>query len=412
MIMKRTVLTNLQLLDGVAHGILADQVLVIENDEVAWVGPRGAWDQKTDPRDEVVDLQGMYVLPGLWDMHMHLDFRVHGQVGPSIAEDTMFSYRRALTLLHSGVTSLRLPGSANGIDFALRDGIERGDYIGPRILTAGEGITSTGGHGSIDGKGCDGPYEFRRAARQVVSRGADLVKIMVTGGIMGRHEASDAPQTMPDEVQAVVEVAHNWGKHVSGHIASSEAAIMCAELGVDTIEHGYFLDENAIQVMKKCGSAYIPTLGVTSSPDYWKEIGAPDWAVEKVKRAAITHRRAVEMAMEAGLTIALGSDLPTAHVNGTIGIVNEMEALAQLGASPETIIHWATQVPAQICGLGHKVGTLEQGKQADLIAVPKNPYESVSNLRNVSFVMARGTIVRDDITSTRRPSLLAGHFEG
>ncbi len=411
--MKRTVLTNMQLIDGVSTKPQEDRVVVIAGDRITWIGSRAEWETVKDPADEVLDLKGMYVLPGLWDMHLHLDYRglKDGQAQPSLADDVLFSYRRALTFLHWGVTSLRLVSTHNGIDFALRDGIASGEYVGPRIFTAGPGIASTGGHGSVDGKGCDGPYEFRRSAREVVFRGADLVKVMVTGGIAGRHEAFDAPQTMRDEVAATVEVAHNWGKHVSAHVASAQAAVMCAEAGVNTIEHGYALDENALRVMKKHGCVYVPTLVVTDNPSYWEEIGTAQWAVDKIKQAYDSHHKAVKMALDMGITITLGSDVPTPFMDGTVVVVREMEALAKLGAAPRDIISWATKVPARVCGVDAEVGTLERGKVADLIAVPNDPYDSVSHLRDVSFVMAKGVVVRDEVTGKAGANLLAGYLE-
>ncbi|HBG00822.1 MAG TPA: hypothetical protein DDW87_04530 [Firmicutes bacterium] len=406
--MNRIVLTNIRLLDGITRAARDDYVVVTKGERIEWIGPRGA-ERFQDPTDMVYDLKGAYVLPGLWDMHVHLDFRmIPDSVGePSLAESTLFAYRRALTFLNAGVTSLRVVGTHGGLDFSLRDGINCGEYLGPRILTAGPGLASTGGHGAIQGKGYDGPYEFRRAAREVVYHGADLVKIMVTGGIIGRHEAFDALQTMPDEVQAVVKVAHQWGRHVAAHIASAQAAVMCAELGVDTIEHGYALDKHALKVMKRHGVVYVPTLVVTDEPSYWSEVGLPHWAVAKVKQAASSHRLAVEMALEMGIAITLGSDLPTPFVDGTIGVVREMEALANLGVAPRDLIAWATRTPATIFGLADDLGTVEHGKVADLVATPENPYDSVRHFRDICFVMKRGRVVRAE---TGLP-LVAGYLE-
>lgn len=410
--MGKIVLTNLRLLDGISRQPQSDAVVVIAGERIEWIGSRDAWERSHDPTDVVYDLQGAYVLPGLWDMHVHLDFRITPSQGvPSLAESTLFAYRRALTYLNAGVTSLRLVDTSHGIDFALRNGINAREYLGPRIVTAGPGLASTGGHGTKDGKGYDGPYEFRRAAREVVYQGADLVKIMVTGGIIGRHEAFDALQTLPDEVAAVVEVAHNWGKHVSGHIASAKAAVVCAELGVDTIEHGYALDEEALNVMKSAGSVYVPTLVVTDCPSYWGEVGLPPWAVAKVEQAAPLHHRAVQMALEMGIPITLGSDLPTPFVDGAIGVVREMEALERLGAAPADIIDWATKTPARVCGLAEDLGSLAKGKMADLIVVSNNPYQAVSHLRDVRFVMTGGQVVRDAITNEGGVGLLAGRME-
>ena len=180
--MARAILKNCQIIDGLKEEPLVNGIIVVEDERISWVGQASDFDLKLEKNATIIDMNGMYVLPGLWDMHLHLDYQGLKDIAAprTVAQRTLFSYRRALTFLYNGVTSLRLVGTSDGIDFALRDGIARGDYLGPRILTAGKGINSTGGHGSKDGTGFDGPYEFRRAARQVVFKGADLVKVMVT----------------------------------------------------------------------------------------------------------------------------------------------------------------------------------------------------------------------------------------
>ncbi len=409
--MGRKVLRNCVLLDGLGGEPLHDAVLVVEDGCVSWVGPAHAWEGDVSP-DGIVDMKSSYVMPGIWDMHLHLAYRDLKDVSApaTVPSDTMFSYRRALTFLNAGVTTLRLVSSHDEIDFVLRDGVNSGEFIGPRIFTAGQGIASTGGHGSRNGLGYDGPYEFRRAAREVVWRGADLVKIMVTGGISGRNETYDSPQTLKDEVEAAIEVAHDWGKHVAGHVASADAAIMCARAGMDTIEHGYALNEEAIKVMKECGAAYVPTAVVTDNPEYWERIGTATWAVNKIRLARDGHRRSIQMAMDAGIPISIGTDIPTAAVDGVVVTIWEMEALVGLGASPRDVIKWATVGAARICGVENEVSTLTCGKRADLIAVPGNPYDDISHLRDVRFVMSRGSIVRNDLAGTG-VSLLAGVLE-
>ncbi len=410
----RRILSQCNLIDGIQAEPLQKALVVIEGGTISWAGRQCDWgDARQD--DEVIDMKGMFILPGLWDMHIHLDYKGIDELlaaSTDSSTNTLFAYRRALTFLNAGVTSLRVVGTKGGLDFALRSGIESGTFIGPRIVTAGEAVASTGGHGSPQGRGCDGPYEFRRAARQALWQGADLVKVMVTGGIAGMHEAFDAPQTLRDEVAAAVEVAHNWGKHVSGHIASTQAAIMCSEIGLDTVEHGYALDEEAIKVMAANGTAYIPTLVVTDNPSYWEGIGTPGWAVDKIRKAYNLHHRAVELAIEAGIKLGVGTDVPTAFMDGTLVTIREMEALARLGASPREVIRWATRVPAEICGFADELGTIETGKSADLIAVPDNPYDSVSHLRDVRFVMARGSIVKSSLVGGPQVGLLAGFLEG
>lgn len=407
----RTLLTNCVVVNGTGADPAPGSAIAVNDSVIEWVGPGSQAPEIPD----VLDMQGYYVMPGLWDMHVHLGMRVMKSAHETeqTAVDSLFCQRRALAFLYSGVTSLRLVGSTpDGIDFALRDGINAGEYAGPRILTAGAGISSTGGHGYRGGEGCDGPYEFRRAARNRLWRGADLIKLMVTGGMGGRYEGFAESQTTQDEVAAAIDVAHNAGKHVAAHVASPVAAIMCSQAGLDTVEHGYALDEACCKVMAENGTAVVPTLVVTENPAYWEELGVVDWAMKKIRAARPSHRSAFEVAMRAGVTIAVGSDLPTAYKDGTIVAVREMEVMEELGANPADILCWATSVPAAICGLKGSAGVIAAGQSADVIAVPSDPTVSVSSLRDVRFVMARGGIVRDELPGHHPIGLPPGFLTG
>lgn len=411
------VLTNCALIDVVAKQRVADAAIVVSGDTVAWAGPRSQW-TGPEPNDELIDMGGLNVLPGLWDMHMHLGMTVlktggRREWGLGVPSNTMFSYRRALAFLYSGVTSLRLVGSADdGADFLLRDSINDGEYIGPRLLTAGPGISPTGGHGYNGHGGCDGPYEFRKAARHILWQGADLIKICITGGMGGRYETVDAPQIMRDEIAATIEVSHEWGKHVAAHCASPEVTIMCAELGLDTVEHGYCLNEAALEVMKQKGTAYVATLVVSDDASYWEDLDVAPWAMKKIRQVHDVHRRAVELAIKNGVTLAIGTDLPTAYKDDAIVTVREMELFEGLGMPPIDVIRAATVVPAKICGLEGKVGAIAAGQSADLIAVPEDPFATVSNLRDVRFVMMRGDTVKDSIAGHTPIGLPAGMLKG
>ncbi len=396
----RILLTGCHVVEPANGEIMKDAALLVDDGLIAWVGPADSY-----PGESAVDceiqMDGHYVMPGLWDMHVHLAMTVLKETADeqTVPSETLFSYRRALAFLNSGVTSLRLVGSSpDGVDFAIRNGIQRGDYPGPRILTAGEGIASTGGHGYRGGEGCDGPYEFRKATRKRLWQGADLIKVMVTGGMGGRYETFDAPQTLRDEVAAAVQVAHNAGKHVAGHIASPSGAIMCSEEGVDTVEHGYALDEASLQVMEQNATAFVPTAVVTHDPDYWHQLEVASWAMEKIRRARDSHRRAVALALNSSIEVAVGTDLPTAFMDGTVVTVKEMEIMVELGASEREALRAATVVPAAICGLDKKIGQLKPGYRADIIATAGNPFSSISSLREVDLVIRDGAVVKNDIS--------------
>ncbi len=405
---------NCRLLDSDTGQIIENGIIVVDDDQISAVHAGGDYNGD-ELGDRALNMAGYWVLPGLWDMHVHLAMTVlreGGQDG-SMPSDTLFSYRRALAFANEGVTSLRLVGTPpGGLDFAIRDGINRGDYIGPRILTAGAALASTGGHGYRGGEGCDGPYEFRKAARERLWQGADLLKVMVTGGMGGRYEGPTQTQTLRDEVQAAVEVAHNAAKHVAGHIASSQGAIMCAQVGVDTVEHGYALDEEALSAMKQHGATFVPTTVVTHDVEYWQDLRVAPWAMDKIRRMRSSHREAVSLALGMGVNVAVGTDLPTAYMDGVIVTVREMEVLVELGATPTEVIRAATEIPAARCGLAESVGRIAPGYAADLIAVAGNPYQNISALHNVSLVMARGGLVRDEIPGHTPVKLPAGFISG
>lgn len=396
--MSKKILKNVKLVQSKNNTIVDNTVIVIEGERIEFVGREK---NLTSSQNccEIVDMKDKYVLPGLWDMHVHLAYKdlKDYQIPTSVAEDTLFAYRRALTFLAHGVTTIRVPGCSDDIDFALRKGIANHEFLGPRIITAGKPCASSGGHGSENGVGADGPYQFRKAARESLWKGADFVKVMVTGGISGKYEPYDAIQTVADEVVEVVKIAHQWKKHVSGHVASSEAAIMCSNAGMDTIEHGYALDQIAVNVMKNNGTVYVPTLIVTDDPTYWQGIGAADWAVAKITKAAKLHHQAVEYALEQQLKICIGTDVPTALMNKKVVTIAEMEALQKMGAKPADLILSATEIPAEVCGLSDEVSKIESGMMADIIACDENPLESVSNLQNISFIMTRGKVIKNRI---------------
>lgn len=407
-------MTNCRLVDSDTGQVIENRIIVVDDDHISAVCAGDDW-HGDEPGDKVLDMTGYWVLPGLWDMHVHLAMTVlrESRQDGSAASETLFSYRRALAFVNAGVTSLRLVGSPpSGMDFVIRDSINRGDYPGPRIFTAGAGLASTGGHGYRGGEGCDGPYEFRKAARKRLWQGADLIKIMVTGGMGGRYEGPTETQTLRDEVEAAVQVAHNAGKHVAGHIASAKGAIMCSEVGVDTVEHGYALDQEALVVMERHGTAFVPTAVVTHDTGYWEELRVASWAMDKIRRMRSSHRDAVALALDLGVTLAVGTDLPTAYMHDTIVTVREMEVLTELGASPYQVIRAATEVPAALCGVADSVGRIASGYAADLIAVPDNPYENISALRNVSFVMARGELMRDEVPGHDPVRLPPGFLRG
>ncbi len=394
-----TWLTNCRLIDGIANRPAVDMAIEICGSKIGRILQSSALETEDviGADDQIIDLKGRTVMPGLWDSHMHLTFFIHTRQDFAHVPDLAIrGAQRAQDFLESGVTSCRVMGDESGVDFALRDMISRGEFLGPRLVIAGESITTTGGH-AYDSSGieCDGPYEVRRAVRQQLKRGADFIKIMMTGGIMGEHEGFGSTQMTPDEVLAATEVAHFAGKHVAAHTGGVHGVEMAILNGVDTVEHCYALDERVAKMLAESGVVCVPTLVVTDSISLYREQGAPEFALRKLEMAREYHRRSFRHVLNTGAKFAVGSDLPAAKVNGVVPTVREMEIMVELGAHPMTVIKGATSCPADICGLGEVVGTLTEGKIADLLIVEGCPCQDMKLLENPVAIMKDGQWIKN-----------------
>jgi imidazolonepropionase-like amidohydrolase len=398
--MKGVVLVDCAVVDAERDAPLADAGVWTNDGAIAAVGPVDdvlAAARAHDPA--IVELGGAHVLPGLINMHTHLSdpSRETGRETP-----VEFAYRmagNARRTVEGGVTTVRLVAEPFGADFALRRAIDAGRLDGPRIFTAGRALVCTGGHGfagagTLEADGVDG---FRHAVRAQLREGADLIKVMISGGIAGEHEGIDTPQLKPDELRAVTEVAHDWGRKVTAHAGPARAIAEGIECGLDCIEHGYQLTDDVIELMAQRGTPLVPTILVTRCEPYYRMIGAPEWMIARAMGAGADHWRALESAIAHGVTIAVGTDmLPAEHYDDTTATVRELEYYAEAGLSRRAVLASATTVPAAWLGLSQRLGTVTEGKLADLIAVDGDPGADTSALRRLRLVMARGRIVRRD----------------
>jgi imidazolonepropionase-like amidohydrolase len=260
-------------------------------------------------------------------------------------------------------------------------------------------IIATGGHGhtragTIE---ADGPDDFRKKVRMQLKAGADLIKICISGGIAGEHEAIRDAQLSKDEMRAVMETAHGSGKKVTAHAGPSGAIKDAIECGLDCVEHGYFLDDATVALMVERGVWYVPTIVVSRCEEFFHKIGAPEWMIRKALDAGIGHFEALRTAIRSGVEIALGTDMmPAEPYEGTTATVRELEFYVEAGMTPLQAVRVATIQPARWLGVVEKQGTVEPGKVADLIAVDGDPTENISNLRKLRFVMKDGQVVRHD----------------
>ncbi|GIK37346.1 MAG: amidohydrolase [Chloroflexota bacterium] len=375
------------------------------------------------PEANVVDLRGAYLLPGLWDVHCHPSLMIPDPQGVSYfhteAERTLLAVRNTMAALRVGVTALRAVSEANFIDVALREtyanqqptglwkkGYEDKTLAGPRLFCAGPAIRMTGGHGASGRRDtvylkefieADGPDEVRKAARTCIKMGVDWIKLFITGGIAGTRESMYEVQMAEEEIRAACEVAHNKGLKVTAHTGCSEAAKIGVRAGLDCIEHGYELDDEACELMAEYGVYYCPTLSVTQDEAYMRRWEWPEYSIQRALAGAEMHRQSFQRALKAGVKIVNGADLnPIAET-----VVPEIEWVVKAGMPPAQALVASTRRPAEMCDAADYLGTVEAGKLADLMAVRQNPLENITALRQVELVLKEGETVINHLGERR-----------
>jgi imidazolonepropionase-like amidohydrolase len=345
----------------------------------------------------VLDGGGMYLLPGLIDLHVHLVW--DGSPDPlerlreESAEQTLLrAVRHARETLEAGITTVRDLGSVDDLAIDLSRAVERGDVVGPRIVPSGQTIIMTGGHDPFWGIMVDGPQEALKATRRQIYWGAGVIKLSATGGVYGRTEGESVTHTELnfDEISTVTSEAHKLGVPVAAHAIGHDGIQNCVEAKVDTIEHGQQLTPELADKLASYGGALVPTLFVYRQIAERPEI--PEYARIKAKAILEEHERAIEAARSAGVRIGAGSDAGsplTPHGS----LIDELMALADTGFSPLEALRCATCEAARIVGLDGEVGNIKPGFVADLILVPQNPLEDLGCLRNVRAVWTGGRLV-------------------
>ncbi|ATQ44411.1 metal-dependent hydrolase family protein [Caulobacter mirabilis] len=365
------------------------------------------------PGAKVVDLSTKFVLPGLIDSHVHLisdRAGVEGQLASMTDSTADFAYEAAWNAqktLNAGFTTVRNLGDDDGVTLALRDAIAAGRMTGPRIVDAGTSISTTSGH--MDGRlgfrdelreaiphanVCDGPESCREAVRLQVGRGVDVIKIATTGGVNSRIGAGLGAQMFDDEAEALIATAHLYGKKVAVHAHGADGIKLALRHGADSIEHGTTMDEETIQLFLKTKAYYVPTLSTVNG--YIERIAKDPNAYSPEVRAKVDWRikitgESVRKAVPRGVRIAFGTD---AGVSKHGRNADEFEMLVKFGMTPMEAIKAATVNAADLLGLSDQIGTLEAGKQADLIAIDTDPLADVTSLKKVGFVMKGGRVYK------------------
>ncbi|MGE3541984.1 MAG: amidohydrolase family protein [Candidatus Tectimicrobiota bacterium] len=397
----RVVLTNLHMIDCLQPELHSDVTLVLEHGRIAEILHDGR--QPDTSHCQVINLDGAYILPGLWDVHIHPDY-VSSTSGSVIDQTVQFGHHLMESLTESGITGMRCAGAHSFMDVAWKHAFDRWQYIGPRLFCCGYFLTTTGGHFLTSGhaRECDGPYAFIQAIREQIKNGVDHIKLNLTGGIMGpswdRHWHSFL---LEEELRAAFTICHKRGYKVMAHAANPEAVKDAIRLGAHSIEHGYIMDDECIQLLLQHHVWYVPTLAISHlTPEQahtpWEKRWvqqrhlAPDLCY-RADMAADEHKTWFRRALEAGVNMALGSDIRPLKEAALL----EMGLWVKDGATPWQTLVAATKNAAALCGVGDDLGTIEVGKLADLIVVEDNPLEDIHNLRRLLLVLKEGRIVSD-----------------
>ncbi|MFB6126860.1 MAG: amidohydrolase family protein [Halolamina sp.] len=350
-------------------------------------------DAEIEP-EETTDVDGQFLAPGLVDAHVHL--MMDGRPDPeSLTDDSVAdaAYRAAANLqaaVEAGVTTVRDLGARGTLALDAADAVADGTLTGPRVHACGENVVMTGGHGHWFGREADGPAEVRKAVREQLKRGADVVKCMATGGVLTTGAQTGAPELTPTELGALVDAAAAKGVPTAAHAHGAEGIKNAVEAGIDSVEHGTLMDREAAQRMAEAGAYWVPTASALRGiVDNGVEAGIPESAVEKADAAAAAFDDAFERALDAGVTVAMGTDAGTPF-NHFGDIPAELSYMVDRGMTPEAALEAATVNAAALLGIDDEVGRVTEGYAADLVVLDADPTAEVDAWTAPDAVFARG----------------------
>jgi len=383
------------LIDGLRDHPTHNQALFIADGRIVEILPL---EQTCLPPDaEIVDWRAGCVLPGLIDCHVHL-----ASLGAADARQFKDDPAAALALraaanakktLKAGFTTVRNLGSNFDVDIQLKKAINENILQGPEIVASGRCLAITGGHGHEGGIEADGPWAVRKAVRTLLKKGADVIKIMATGGVLTEGVEPGAAEFSLEELSAAAEEAHRAGRKIATHAHGNIGIRNAVAAGIDTIEHGVFLDEETIALMLEKGTALVPTLSAPHKINaHGRQSGIPEYAVAKNAKIFANHAKSFRLAWEAGVTIGLGTDAGT-PLNYHGENAGELKLMVEAGMQPMAALKAATSNAAEILGLAGEVGQLTAGARADFLLLKGNPLEDIGLLtaaQNIAAVYRSG----------------------
>jgi imidazolonepropionase-like amidohydrolase len=403
---KRTVIRAGRVLNVRTGELPANQAIVIEGDKIAQIAPSS--EVTSAPGDTTIDLPDATLLPGLIDMHTHLTYDLNSLsyqgLSISTAREALHGARNARRTLEAGFTTVRNLGAKDYADIALRDAINDGDVIGPRIVASGPAMGITGGHCDenllppafhFQGEGvADGVEAAQHRVREIIKYGADVIKICATGGVLSKGDDPNASQYTLEEMKAIVADAHRLGRRVAAHAHGAEGVRWASQAGVDSIEHGHLMDDAAVATLKKNGTYLVPTLFLGEYMEKnMDRSDVPEFSKQKMRDIIAAMRKNTGKAFAVGVKVAFGTDAAVYPHGLNAG---EFHVYVQLGMTPLAAIQTATINASDLLGPKYLVGSLEPGKWADIVAVEGDPTKDVTILEHVKFVMKAGAVYKND----------------
>lgn len=378
------------LIDGISDAPKKDQLIIIEDDKIIQI------EEYHEINEDVIHEN--VVTPGFFNCHVHILYPVGFKFDTqfSLMEKAFYAQKHCKEYLESGVTFIRVVGTEENYDLQIKEAIENHVIEGPHMYCAGKVICMTGGHGWQEGIEADGKDACLKAVRTQLRSGVGLIKIMATGGVMTKGVEPGNAQFTVDEMKVMIEEAHKAGRKTATHAQGLQGIKNALYAGIDSIEHGCFLDDECLERMKEQNTFLVPTLCAPQCIiDKGVENGVAQYMVDKTLKVKDAHVESVKKAYEKGIPIALGTDAgtPFNYHNNT---AYEMELLARLNIPNMDILKMATINSARCVGVEKDYGSIEVGKQADLVCLNENPLENISNVRKINRVIQSGKIVVDN----------------
>ena len=397
----KTILTNATLIDCVNPQPKPDTTIVVDEGRITQIaqGPAAV----DSAGAQIYDLKGAYLLPGLWDVHIHPDYLSLNDM-PLPEQVTLFGHKLMAALTESGIIGMRCAGSHHYMDVAWKRAFDSGQHVGPRLFASGHFLTTTGGHFLTSGHALevDGPYGWVKAIREQIKNGVDHIKLNLSGGIMGPSwDLHTHSFLLDDELRAAFDICKMRDFKVMAHATNPAAVKAAITLGAHSIEHGYIMDDECIELLVKHGTWYVPTLAISHlTPKQTTNLWERNWVTQRnlafalccrADAASDVHTTWFRKALDAGVKMALGSDIRPLKDAALL----EMGLWVRDGATPWQTLLAATKHGAAVCGMGEQLGTVEIGKLADLIVVGANPLDDINNVRELQLVLKEGRVVSD-----------------